>query len=153
MRLLDLGMARMAKSERDGGFWSSMLTVGLYKRNQGKLARQLTAAAILIAVGLGAWAMWLTILADLPLAWRYGVAGAVAAVGAWFAYRIVNYPVFADFLADVEGEMVKVSWPGKDELKRATAVVLVTMVILSSLLFIYDVVWQQILRWIRVLQF
>jgi len=153
MRLLELGMGRMAKSERDGGFWSSMLSVNLYKRNQGKLARQLTAAAILVAVVLGAWAMAMTILADLPQTWRYGIAAAVGLVGAWFAFRIVNYPIFAEFLADVEDEMVKVSWPGKEELKRATAVVLVTMVMLSVLLFVYDVVWQQILRWIKVLQF
>ena len=76
----------------------------------------------------------------------------------WFisgkgAYRIVNYPVFADFLVDVEGELAKVSWPATDELRRATVVVLVVMLLLSFVLFSYDVIWQQILRWIGVLRF
>jgi preprotein translocase subunit SecE len=153
MRLLELGMGRMAKSDREGGFWPSMMAVNLYKRNQGKLARQLTAGAILVAVVLAAWSMSITILAELPETARYAISGGVALIGAWFAFRIVNYPVFADFLIDVEGEMVKVSWPSKDELIRATTVVLATGFLLAMVLFIYDVVWQQVLRWINVLQF
>jgi len=153
MRLLELGMGRMAKSERDGGFWSSMLAVNLYKRNQGRLSRQLTAAATLIGVALAVWSMYHTLLANVELPYRYGISAAVGLIGAWFAYRIVNYPVFADFLIDVEGEMVKVSWPSKDELIRATVVVLVVGALLSAVLFAYDVIWQQVLRWIHVLQF
>jgi preprotein translocase subunit SecE len=153
MKLLELGTHRMAKSEKDGGFWSSMMAVGLYKRNQGKLSRQLTAAAILAAVVLAAWAMSITLLSDLENNYRYGIALAIGLIGAWFAYRIVNYPVFADFLIDVEGEMLKVSWPSKDELVRATSVVLVVGLLLALLLFAYDVIWQQVLRWIKVLQF
>lgn len=143
----------MARAEKADGFWPSMLAAGLYKKNQGRLTRQLTAGAILVAVGLGAWALSQTVLADVDLPVRYGVVGAVLAVGVWFAYRIVNYPPFADFLVDVEGEMAKVSWPTRDELKRATVVVLVTMFLLSFVLFMYDLIWQQILRAIGILQF
>lgn len=143
----------MAKPDKTGGLHSALLTVELYKRNQGRLVRQLTAVAILVAVALGAWAMSVTLLADLALHFRWGVPAAVALAGAWFAFRIVNYPVFADFLIDVEGEMAKVSWPGKIEVWRATVVVLVSMFILSFVLFAYDVIWQQLLRWIGVLQF
>jgi len=142
----------MAKSEKDVTFWQSLASANLYKRNQGRLSRQLTAGAALLAVVLGAWAMSVTVLADLAPAVRYGIAGAVALVGAWFAFRIVNYPVFADFLIDVEGEMAKVSWPDQGELKRATAVVLVVMLLLSFVLFGYDVIWQQLLKWIGVLR-
>lgn len=143
----------MARAEKADGFWPSMLAAGLYKKNQGRLTRQLTAGAILVAVGLGAWALSQSVLADVDLPVRYGVVGAVLAVGVWFAYRIVNYPPFADFLVDVEGEMAKVSWPTRDELKRATVVVLVTMFLLSFVLFMYDLIWQQILRAIGILQF
>lgn len=153
MRLLELGTGRMGKSGREGDFWPSMMAFQLYKRNQGRLARHLTSGAILVAVLLGAWSMSITILAELPETARYAIAGGVAVIGAWFAFRIVHYPVFADFLIDVEGEMVKVSWPSKDELIRATTVVLVTGFLLAMVLFIYDVIWQQVLRWIRVLQF
>jgi preprotein translocase subunit SecE len=153
MRLLELGTGRMAKSDKDGGFWPSMMAVNLYKRNQGKLSRQLTAASTLAAIVLAAWAMSVTILSDLEPNLRLGIATAVGVIGAWFAFRIVNYPVFADFLIDVEGEMLKVSWPSKDELVRATSVVLVVGGLMSLVLFSYDVIWQQVLRWIHVLQF
>ncbi|HET6423643.1 MAG TPA: preprotein translocase subunit SecE [Planctomycetaceae bacterium] len=143
----------MAKVEKTGGFWQSMLAVNFYKRNQGKVVRALTAAAILAAILVGAWAFSVTFLGDAEPAVQYGVPVAIALVGAWFAFRIVNFPVFADFLADVEAEMVKVSWPAKDEVRRATAVVLVTMFIFSFVLFMYDVIWQQLLRWIGVLRF
>ncbi len=143
----------MAKVERSDSFWQSMLAVGFYKRNQGRLTRSLTAAAILCAVLIGAWAFSVTFLGDAPLSAQYGIPVAIAALGAWFAFRIVNFPVFADFLADVEAEMVKVSWPAKDEVRRATAVVLMTMFVFSFVLFLYDVIWQQLLRWIGVLRF
>lgn len=143
----------MAKADKIDGFWPSMFAAGLYKKNQGRLTRQLTAAAIVTVVALGAWAMQQTILADLEPSVRNSIAAAVAIAGVWFAYRIVNYPVFADFLVDVEGEMAKVSWPNRLELKRATVVVLVVMFLLSFVLFAYDLVWQQILRAIGILQF
>lgn len=143
----------MARAEKVAGFWPSMVGAGLYKRNQGRLTRQLTAAAIIVAVALGAWALYQTLIADLEVPVRSTIAGAVVVIGVWFAYRIVNYPLFADFLVDVEGEMAKVSWPSRDELKRATVVVLVTMFLLSFVLFVYDLLWQQILRAIGILQF
>jgi len=123
------------------------MQVGLYKRTQGRLVRQLTAGAVLTAVLLTAWTNgekpWL----------QYGVPVAVAVIGSWAAYRLVNYPPFADFLIDVEGEMTKVSWASTDELKRATAVVLVTMLTLGVVLFLYDNIWLQVLRLLGILQF
>jgi preprotein translocase subunit SecE len=143
----------MAKADRTGTFMQSMLAIDLYKRNQGRLTRACTAAAILAAVLLGAWKLSVTMLGDMEPWAEYGIPAVVAAVGVWFAFRIINYPVFADFLIDVEGEMVKVSWPLRDEVRRATVVVLVTMFMFSLTLFLYDFVWQQVLRWIGVLRF
>lgn len=143
----------MAKAERASGFWTSMLAIDLYKRNQGRLTRQLTAAAILIAVGLACWSLHQTLLADVPSTARYATTSFLAAAGLWFAFRVVNYPLFADFLIDVEGEMAKVAWPSREELKRATIVVLVVMFLLSAVLFLYDLIWQQLLRAIGILQF
>jgi preprotein translocase subunit SecE len=60
----------------------------------------------------------------------------------WFAYRLVNWPRFADFLISVEAEMSKVSWPPKTELYRASMVVIFTMAFLAILLFCYDAIWQ-----------
>jgi preprotein translocase subunit SecE len=144
----------MAKSERDAGLWGTLLSGGLYKRNQGKLVRQLTMAAILVIVLLGVWALWGGWLADLGSPQlQYGIGGTLVLLGLWFSYRIVNYPPFAEFLIDVEGEMVKVTWPSRDELQRATVVVLATMFLFSVVLFGYDVIWQSVLRAIQILQF
>jgi preprotein translocase subunit SecE len=143
----------MAKADRESSFWAALMHAGLYKRNQGRLARQLTAGAVLVAVLLIAWAMPLHLLSGAEPWLRYGLPTIVALGGAWAAYRLVNYPPFADFLIDVEGEMAKVSWASSDEIKRATAVVLVTMGTLSLVLFLYDLVWLRVLRWIGILQF
>lgn len=143
----------MARAEKADGFWPSMMAAGLYKRNQGRLTRQLTAGAIFATIAIGAWVMSQSVLGDLEPPVRYSIAAGVAVLGAWFAYRIVNYPVFADFLVDVEGEMAKVSWPQRDELKRATVVVLVVMFMLSFVLFVYGLIWQWALRLIGILQF
>jgi preprotein translocase subunit SecE len=144
----------MSKAERASSFWTALLQVGLYKRTQGRLVRQLTAGAVLAAVLLAAWSMAIHLLGEVEPAWlQYAIPALVAVLGTWAAYRLVNYPPFADFLIDVEGEMQKVSWPSTDELKRATAVVLVTMFTLSAVLFLYDNLWLQVLRLLRILQF
>jgi preprotein translocase subunit SecE len=143
----------MAKLDRAGTFWQALLTADLYKRNQGRLVRQLTAAAIAVAVGLGAYSLWVAWLAETPPWLQWGLPGLVAVLGLWFAYRIINYPPFAEFLANVEGEMLKVTWPSTKELMRATVVVLVTMTLFSAVLFGYDLIWQAALRAIGVLKF
>lgn len=143
----------MSKAERETSYWSELMQIGLYKRNQGKLVRQLTAGAALTAVLLTAWTMSIHLFADSQPMVQYGVPGVFAVIGAWAVYRLVNYPPFANFLIDVEGEMAKVSWPSSDEIKRATAVVLTTMITLSLVLFLYDLVWLRVLKLIGILQF
>jgi preprotein translocase subunit SecE len=117
------------------------------------LVRQLTAGAAIAAVVLAAWTMSIHLLNGQDQAVQYGVPIALAIAGIWAVYRLVNYPPFADFLIDVEGEMAKVSWPSAGELKRATVVVLTTMITLSLVLFLYDNLWLQVLRFLRILQF
>jgi len=68
----------------------------------------------------------------------------VLVIGVWVAYRVVNIPRFADFLIAVEAEMNKVSWPTKTELFRASTVVIVVMFGLAATLYLYDIVWQQL---------
>ena len=48
--------------------------------------------------------------------------------------------------------MNKVSWASRQELFRATIVVLGTMFFLGMVLFVYDFVWKEILIALRVLQ-
>jgi preprotein translocase SecE subunit len=76
------------------------------------------------------------------------------AAGLWLAWRIVNVPVFADFLIATEAEMNKVSWTTQRRLVQDTIVVLVTVVLMAFYLFGMDVVWKSVLSWgpIGVLQ-
>ena len=71
---------------------------------------------------------------------------------AWLIYRVLNFPPFVDFLTDTEVEMKKVSWTSKDDLYRATMVVLTTVILMSVFLFLVNQVWVRLLELIRVLQ-
>jgi preprotein translocase SecE subunit len=85
---------------------------------------------------------------------QYTLPLLLIAAGIWFAWRVVNYPPFADFLIATEAELNKVSWPTRTRLVRDTVVVLVTTVLLAVFLFVMDQTWRVILSWpyIGVLQ-
>ncbi len=122
-------------------FIAALLNASSYKRTQGKVARQLTMAALALAVAVGAWR--LGSLADTNFG-QYVMPLLVLAAGWWVSWRIVNFPRFADFLISVEAEMNKVSWPGRSELWRASVVVIVVIFFLAGLLFVYDLVLKAI---------
>lgn len=132
------------------GFVLELARVGLYKRTQGKITRQVTAASLFVTIALGCWQLSVMLktwswLQARALGLEYAIPGALIALGGWFSYRLVNYPPFADFLIAVEAEMAKVSWPSRRELVRATIVVLVTMLVLTIMLSVYDTVWSLLL--------
>ena len=124
----------------------------VYKRSQGRLVRQLTCLAVWVAFALIAWRLSRTLYID----WKfepsiaYGVSGFILIAGLWLGYRLVNMSTFADFLIAVEAEMNKVSWPSRTELVRASIVVIALMFGLTMVLFMYDVVLDQLLRAIGV---
>jgi len=124
---------------------SEFLSTGLYKRSQGRLARQITCVVIWVVVALGAWRLAEVGLAQQQTAVKYGVPAALLVVGLWVGYRLVNYPPFADFLIAVEAEMNKVSWPTWRELSRSTVVVIVLIVGMTAVLYGLDVTWLAIL--------
>ena len=53
---------------------------------------------------------------------------------------------FTGFFNDVKLEMMKVSWPTKDELIGSTAVVLISLAILSLFIGVCDVVLSKIIN-------
>jgi preprotein translocase SecE subunit len=71
----------------------------------------------------------------------------LALAALWFAWRVVNYPTFADFLIATEAEMNKVSWTTRKRLVQDTIVVLVTVALLTVFLFFVDILWIKILSW------
>lgn len=92
----------------------------------------------------------LTLLPSLPITLPLLILG----VSLWLAWRIVNTPTFADFLIATDAELNKVSWTTQRRLVQDTIVVLVTVVLLASFLFVMDQTWRVILSWkpIGVLQ-
>jgi preprotein translocase SecE subunit len=151
--------------------WFSMSS---YKRTQGMRIRRGTMLAIMLLTGCGIYSIlardtlrtassdaWrvsipfthgtsLTILGDL----QFTVPILLAALSLWFAYRLVNYPGFADFLIATEAEMNKVSWVTRRRLYQDTIVVLTTVVLLTAFMFVVDLAWVWFLESppIRVLQ-
>jgi preprotein translocase SecE subunit len=71
----------------------------------------------------------------------------------WISWKVVNIPVFADFLIATEAEMNKVSWTTKKKLFHDTIVVLTTLVLMSVFLFAMDQFWRIFLTKAGVLRF
>jgi preprotein translocase subunit SecE len=144
--------ARQGKS-RFIAFLGNLARVDRYKPSQGKMARLWTAIGLGVIVGAGVLTLRDRYFIDMALLPSYLWPAGIAVLAAWFVWRIVEYPPFVDFLIATEAEMVKVSWTTKEELQRATVIVLVTVLILSLYLAGVDLAWSFLLRAIGVLKF
>lgn len=132
----------VAKTKKGSAtFASELARTELYKRNQGRMTRQLTVAGIVAVVAFGAYTLYQGPLLEQPPPVRLGVPLVLVAISAWTAFRLVNFPRFADFLISVEAEVDKVTWSSWNELRRATIVVIGTMVFLAVFLFVADRLW------------
>jgi preprotein translocase subunit SecE len=154
----------MHDNVKNAGFWGDVFSFSVYKRNQGRVTRQVTFAALALIVGLGIWrfaqllAIWygggdatLSSLAgtstDLGVV-RFLLPGALLAAALWACFRIVNIPKFADFLIAVESEVAKVSWPTAEEVFRSSAVIIFLIFALAAILAGYDLFWWFVLRYV-----
>ncbi|MEN1681322.1 MAG: preprotein translocase subunit SecE [Planctomycetota bacterium] len=126
-------------------YLQNLFTFGTYKAKQGRLARQVTFIALAVIVAAGCWAL----KEQLEEAYGNGPGASIAigvfAAGCWAAFRLIQLPAFAEFLIDVEHEMKKVAWPSRGELWKSSLVVILTIFVLATLLFLYDVIWQWLL--------
>jgi len=159
------GCDRLLGQVEDQGWF----TAAAYKRSQGQRVRRWTIIGILALAGCGVFLMmnrgvgsvglkeWsvlvpfaggrsIVLLKDL----QFTLPLLVTVASLWLAYRVVNVPVFADFLIATEAEMNKVSWTSRHRLVQDTVVVLVTVVLLTTFLFVVDVVWNQVLTRVGV---
>jgi preprotein translocase subunit SecE len=142
----------MANVKNGSTLWAELLSFQSYKRNQGRLVRQLTTSVICLVALLGAMSLNEGLLASYGKGMRLGVPSLLFVVGVWLSFRVVNYSVFADFLISVQGELGKVSWPDKQELYRSTIVVVVTMFALGGLLLSFDLGWSFFMELIGILK-
>lgn len=142
-------MSRDLAGSSSGPLLRELTQASVYKPNQGRIVRQLTCLAIWIVIGMGCWALQST-LRGYDAAVSTGIPAVLLLAGAWFGFRVVNWPKFADFLIAVEAEMNKVTWPSKDELVRASIVVMFTIFFLAVALFSFDIIWQTVFNFIGI---
>jgi preprotein translocase SecE subunit len=160
---------RLLQLEDQGWF-----TIAGYKRTQGQRVRRGTILGILAVAVCGIyvllkpgsslisgpkdWQVRIPFTYDPQLHWvllpdvQFTVPLLLAAVSLWLAYRVVNLPVFADFLIATEAELNKVSWTTRKRLVQDTIVVLVTVVLLTVFLFVVDQLWGFLLERVGVIQ-
>ena len=126
--------------------WQELFQFSIYKATQGKITRQVSGAAFALAFIIGAWRLFET--GQLSDNLRFVVPCAIAIVGSWISFRVVNWPAFADFLIGVEAEMNKVTWPSWDELRRSSMVVMALIFGLTVILFVFDLLWTVLLKFV-----
>lgn len=143
------------KTVTSNSIFQELFQVAIYKRSQGRIARQVTAGALVIGFAIAAWRLYHFIIGNESWAFtgaRYALPAVLFVAGCWFCFRIVNYPRFADFLIAVEAEMNKVSWPSKGELYRSSFVVIFVLLALSTVLFAFDIFWRFIFKLLGIIQ-
>jgi preprotein translocase subunit SecE len=134
-------------------FLLNFLRADVVKPTQGKTIRWLTAGGLALLLGAGVLQFYNIVLIDQPVPIPYVVGGILLALAGWFVFRMVQYGPFVDFLIATEAEMKKVSWTSKEDLYKATIVVLVTVAILATYLFLVDKLWVFLLELLGVLKF
>jgi preprotein translocase SecE subunit len=140
-------------------------TANRFKAMQGQRVRRGTMLGVILLVGAGIYALYthgtlatadnnwtvripftsyvLPLLPDV----KFTLPMLLAAGGLWLAFRVVNLPVFADFLIATEAELNKVSWPTRRSVVQDTIVVLTTVFMLTVFLFLVDLGWGALLSW------
>ncbi|MFH1729027.1 MAG: preprotein translocase subunit SecE [Pseudomonadota bacterium] len=71
------------------------------------------------------------------------IAFLIAAAAIFFSLKTAS---ISDFCNDVVSELKKVAWPNKKETSGATLVVIITVIIFSIILGIFDFVWVKVIQ-------
>ena len=145
-------MSSVANQKKTEGakpsFWPELFKFELYKPSQGRIVRQVTFITIALLGCLVAWEIQRAFLP--PNLAGYGGMALIAGAIAWVGFRLVSYPVFANFLIAVEAEMNKVSWPNGQQLWRSSVVVMFVIFALAGFLFVFDALWTAIFEIIGI---
>jgi preprotein translocase SecE subunit len=157
---------RLVQIDEQG--WFSLTA---YKRTQGQRVRRGTILGVLVLAGCGIYTLLRhNALATGPQNWQLSIPFTdgrylillpdvaitvpllLAALAIWIAWRVVNFPTFADFLIATEAEVNKVSWTTRRRLIQDTIVVLATVILLTVFLFVVDQAWAFLLTKVGVIQ-
>jgi preprotein translocase subunit SecE len=138
---------------RFGTFLANLTQASLYKPLQGKQARLWTAVGLALIIGFGLYELFDSLKDSPGLVSATVIVSLLGAAFGWFTFRLLEFPPFVEFLIATEAEMNKVSWTSRDDLKRATTVVLVTVLLMAVFLFGVDWIWMNLLKFLHVLRF
>ncbi|MDB5350689.1 MAG: preprotein translocase, SecE subunit [Planctomycetota bacterium] len=148
------GTAVRRGGSRLAPFFTNLVRTDVVKPTQGKNARLFTGVGLGVVVAAGLYQLYELYLKDqYPPLTRFSIPVGLGLAFAWVIWRIVQYPPFADFLIATEAEMNKVSWTSREDLYRATIVVLATVFVLALYLFGVDYLWSWLLQIVGVLKF
>jgi preprotein translocase subunit SecE len=146
------------------------MALSVYKPNRGLYARG-AAGAALVVLALFASVRFFQVIgiekkfALLAMPVSYGVfwagglfvvlAGAISVFAAGFetGWKALDgrTHAFIDLLIDTEGELQKVSWPNRQELRRSTTVVIICIVVMGGFLAVVDLIISAVMSGLRVL--
>ena len=101
------GGSKSSKSKNSGSLVPpELFQASVYKRNQGRMVRLVTAVTVGVIIALSAWRLYQTLAFSSP-GLQWAVPGVLLFLGWWLCYRLIHIPKFADFLIAVEAEMTK----------------------------------------------
>ena len=134
------------------------MAFGIYKKGQGYWTRSMTAIAMGTLVLMGA--IWLANIlqnkriANLDPAYtQVAVAVVVFSVFGWLGYLFIGRkPKSVDFLIATEGEMKKVNWSSKKEIRGSTIVVIVFTFVVAVVIAIVDIMYARLFQLVNVLE-
>ncbi len=129
-----------------------------YKPEQGKNTRVGTFVAVGLMIVWGAWFLYDHLkIYEGDEFWRLLITRGIPILFAIVLGTAAWWVVFAsrkssDFMIATEGEMKKVSWSSKGEVIGSTKVVILFTVLFSLLLFVVDLAFQSLFKWLGVLK-
>jgi preprotein translocase SecE subunit len=141
-------LRKTAETPRRGaGFFT------IYKHGQGYWTRMGTAGgAALIGLMTASFVYENVVSGVASASVRWAIVAGFLAVYAIFAFWLMNKPGNADFLIATDSEMKKVNWTDKNALVGSTKVVILFMLLIAGILFIVDVFFGYLFKFMHVLK-
>jgi len=131
----------------------------IYKKGQGYWTRMGTLLAVVVLGLMLAYTLW----NQIPSSFFPNNSSSGKQVGLWVAVgflaiyffislRLMNKPGNVDFLIATDSEMKKVNWTSRKELIGSSKVVILFMFMIAIYLFVNDIVFGYLMKWIHVLK-
>lgn len=147
----------MGNPESDAAALKCVLEYGLsffniYKKGQGKWVRLGTVIGMGLLIALGI--KWIndTFMALAPAYSKMIMVVIFGCLGGLLCFYVVNRPNIADFMILTESEMRKVVWPSRQNVIRATRLVVAATLGLALMLWIVDTFFVWLFHTIHVIR-